>query len=626
MDFFEHQAKAHQFSRWLIVLFILAVAATIGIADLLISITFSYYTKSYMSMQTHFIVMITTFFVIMIASVYRLNSLDNGGRQVAEELGFWLVPSATRDPRERQLINVVEEIAIASGYPVPPTYIMHTDNLNAFAAGYTEHDAVIGVTSGLLEMLNREELQGVIGHEFSHIINGDIRINLNMTGILFGILFISLTGQKLLNIGGKLTTKDSDGNHIAGIFAIAGIFLVMVGHVGLTFGEIIKASLSRQREFLADASAVQLTRNPTGISNALKTIGGSQRETVIRGVQASEFSHFFFLDGIKHILPWSDTHPELEERIQRIEPNWDGRYIRKKRAKQPPKSQPKPSRKQTQPITSATVSASVVLETIMMAGMPSNNHMQYARQLIKAIPKPLHTASQSPLSANALVLGLMMHQSLLKDTAAQSRLLPNLGQLIMQELRQLLNALLTLKIQYRLPLISMSLPALKGLSPKQKTALNTDLLTIIHADDTVEVWEWALHYWITQLALRKPEIPKPKYDDFSQIADETTLLVSAVAYASSKAISETAQRLVFKAAERELGITLGIVNKAALTSDKLVKAVEDLRYLNPLLKANFLKALSLVAQHDGVIEAKEIELIRTIAEGIGCPIPPVIPA
>lgn len=619
MNFFEHQAKAHQYSRWLILLFIAAVIVIVGMTDVLVTYLYLLGEKNQdvaSNLKVHLITIASVLIVMMTAIVYRMNSLDNGGVQVARELGARLIPFGTRDPKERQLLNVVEEMAIASGFPVPQTYIIDTKNLNAFAAGYTTHDAVVAVTDGLLQTLSRDELQGVIAHEFSHIANGDMRLNLKLTGTLFGILFIALTGQKLLSAASN--TRRDGGMYLM----VFGFGLMVIGYVGLFFSNIIKASISRQREFLADASAVQFTRNTAGIRQALLKINASVYGSALPSDQAAEFSHFFFLEGIASPdLALFDTHPTLDERIKRLKPNGDNELASKTVAQPvtPPKKQA------TKPKVDPTISMFAVIETIMMAGMASKDHINYAQQLIHEMPSALRLASQSPLSAYAMIIGLMMHESLLKNTAAQDQLLPDLNPAIMRALRKILQPLLSLNIQYRLPLIAMALPTLKSLSEQQKAALNQDLLTIIHEDDIVEVWEWALHYWITQLALNKPVMPKPKYDDFSEIAEEATLLISAVAYASSNAMSETAQRLVFKAAERELGITIGIVNRPALNSDRLVKALENLRYLQPLLKANFLKSLALVAQQDGIVEAKEVELIRTIAEGIGCPIPPVLP-
>lgn len=623
MNFFEQQEQARKSTRWLLVLFFIAVLAIIGVADLFFLLVFSLMeADQYVGMQAvpvsfHIAIAIAVIVVVACASFYRILSLRAGGRQVAEEMGARLIVPSTTNRDEKRLINVVEEMAIASGFPVPQVYVLDDSSMNAFAAGHTAHDAIVAVTKGTLESLNREELQGVIAHEFSHILNGDMRLNLRLIGILFGIVFIGLVGRKVI----RVTLEAEEGIKVLPF----GLGLVGIGYGGLFFGNLIKAMISRQREYLADASAVQFTRNPFGISGALKKIGGSVYGTQIRSQQADEYSHLYFMEGVEApFFGMMNTHPPLADRIRRLESGWDGLYIKTK-----VKPAAKPKKKGdallnntglNNPKTIATTAA--VMEAIMTIGMPTANHVKYARKLIDEIPAPLLAATREPLSAYALVLGLMMQPEMLRNISAQDKVLKDVDRTIRQALRSLLGRLMYLDIKYRLPLIELAILPLKSLSPNQLQMFNQNVLSIIHDDGIVDVWEWALHYWISTLSLGKPEIPKPIYSNFSGLRLESSVLLSALAYARSAgtAIDKDA----YTKAEQALGISLDVIEEGELNSDLLIQAVGKMRNLKPLVKPIFLKALCLVAQHDSLVEAKEVELIRTISEGIGCPMPPIL--
>jgi Zn-dependent protease with chaperone function len=618
MNFFEYQEHAHKATRWLLFLFLIAVLAIIGITDLFFLLVFSVLgDEQYANMQAvpasfHFTIAFTVIFVVACASFYRLFSLRSGGRQIAEEMGARLIIPSTINNDEKRLINVVEEMAIASGFPVPQVYVLDDSSMNAFAAGYTPHDAIVAVTKGTLESLNRDELQGVIAHEFSHILNGDMRLNLRLIGILFGISFIGLGGRKIV----RVLVKAEDGIKLIPV----GLGMVAIGYGGLFFGNLIKATISRQREYLADASAVQFTRNPIGIGNALKKIGGSIYGTYLISPQAEEYSHLYFMEGVAApFFGLMNTHPPLEDRIRRMEPSWDGRFI-----KATIKQEAKQERKDSVPFEhpAAMITAAAMMEAIMTIGMPTVNHVKYARKLIDEIPPPLLEATREPLSAYALVLGLMMQSSMLRNISAQDEVLVGVDKGVRQALRRVLGLLMSLEIKYRLPLIELAILPLKSLSANQLKTFNQNISAIIHYDGYVEVWEWALHYWIATLSLGKPEIPKPIYGNFSQLTFECSVLLSALGYARSTGTEVDKQ--AYAEAGAELGISLVVIKESELNSDLLIHAVGKMRNLKPLTKPIFLKALCLIAQHDGLVEPKEVELIRTIAEGIDCPMPPVL--
>ncbi|MDQ3160884.1 MAG: M48 family metallopeptidase, partial [Pseudomonadota bacterium] len=311
MNFFEHQAAARRTSSRLVILFGLAVVGIVLAVDLA-----AYAATGSLEMLAF--TTLATIAVIALGSMYRIASLRGGGEPVALQMGGVPVPENTTDLNLRRLRNVVEEIAIASGVPVPKIYVLeHEAAINAFAAGYSPSDAVVAVTRGALDKLNRDELQGVIAHEFSHILNGDMRLNIRLIGVLFGILMIGLIGRKML-IHGPFSGRSKGG----GAMLAAALVALIVGYVGLFFGRMIKAGVSRTRETLADASAVQFTRQSQGLAGALKKIGGLQEGARLNDrANAEEVSHMLFGDGVGFSGMFS-THPPLLKRIQALEPGF----------------------------------------------------------------------------------------------------------------------------------------------------------------------------------------------------------------------------------------------------------------------------------------------------------------
>jgi Zn-dependent protease with chaperone function len=328
MDFFANQDKARKHTKVLVVYFVIAVAciiASVYLASLLI-----FYGTQYQQQpgnptpelvlwdpKIFLYATLGTLGVVIIGSLYKTVELAKGGSAVAESLGGRLISPSPTNPDERKLWNVIEEMAIASGVPVPKIYVLDEDEgINAFAAGHAPVDAAIGVTHGCMTLLNRDELQGVIGHEFSHLLNGDMRLNLRLMGVIFGILCLAVIGRVLL-----YSRSRRDKNPLM----LLGLALIIIGAIGTFFGRLIQAAISRQRESLADASSVQFTRNPAGLSGALQKIGGVG--SLIESPHAGEANHIFFSDGLgKPFFQMMDTHPPLAERIRAIDPSWDGKF------------------------------------------------------------------------------------------------------------------------------------------------------------------------------------------------------------------------------------------------------------------------------------------------------------
>jgi Zn-dependent protease with chaperone function len=618
MDFFEHQEQARRYTTRLVLLFTVAVVSLIVISDLLVAL-FLYMLDSEkyshfndIPLYIHSYIALGISCVVLLAILYKLNTLREGGPAVAAALGGRPIPLNTNDPDERKIINVVEEMALAAGTSVPVVYVLEDRAINAFAAGYGPHDAVIGITRAAIELLNRDELQGVIAHEFSHILNGDMRLNLRLIGILFGILFIALAGEKLI----RISWRSREGAPI--IFL--GIGLMIAGYAGSFFGGMIKAAVSRQREFLADASAVQFTRNPEGIGGALQKIGGWKIGSALAARNTAEYSHFYIARGVS---PWLDgffqTHPPLAERISRINPRWDGQYPEVKREYKKQPNTEKAHWTQNAAVSAVTVTA--LAEAITQTGAPTPEHIQHARNVISRIPEKLAAVAHYPEGAWALALGLMLNEDVSAWKAQINAMGMQTDHNILTVLNEILPELAALADDQRMPLLELCIPALKMLPPNQCVTFKQDLLAVIKSDNKIELWEWAL-YRIFMQALEKPAPARPRYNKPARIAEECRLILAAVAYtgASSKESVETA----FFSAASKLGLSTQLPDKSNLRQSNLNRALDKIRLLMPLEKPAVLKALCTAAEADGAIKIREVELIRAIADSIDCPMPPLI--
>src|ERR1700722_10218684 len=429
MDFFERQDKARKKTKWLLIYFILAVTAmivAIYIAAILIFSGVQAHQHRYSDEQPQFDlwnaqlflgVALGTIAIILTGSSYKTMSLAAGGSAVSENMGARLVSSNSPDPDERKLLNVVEEMAIASGVPVPQVYVMDDeDGINAFAAGHKPGDATVTITRGCMKLLSRDELQGVIGHEFSHILNGDMRLNLRLMGTIFGILCLAIIGRILLQ-----TIRGREKNPLP----IIGLVLLVVGYIGVFFGRLIQAAVSRQREFLADASSVQFTRNPLGITGALKKIGGlGENGSRLGAAHAEEVSHMFFGNGVSEpFIGLLETHPPLTDRIRAFDPNFDGKFpmVRYDDFDEPAGGISKPKRV-PMPNLFGTVLGGAILASgddaqppviksrhvLPNVGNPTPLHLKYAEQLRDSLPDQIKMAAREPLDSAALILALIL--------------------------------------------------------------------------------------------------------------------------------------------------------------------------------------------------------------------------
>jgi Zn-dependent protease with chaperone function len=568
--------------------------------------------------------------VIVIGSTYKWMVLSSGGgRYIAESMGGRLLLSETDSLEEKRLLNVVEEMAIASGMPVPQVYVMDDEPvINAFAAGLTTGDAVIGVTKGTIESLNRDELQGVIAHEYSHILNGDMSLNIQLMGLLHGILIIGIIGYYIVRSTSRSRSKDS------GSFVFLGLGLIAIGYGGTFFGNLIKASISRQREYLADASAVQFTRNPEGIAGALKKIGGTSNHSQLNNEHAPEMSHAYFSQGVTNYLgSLTATHPPLEDRIRRIDKRWDGKFISPEDRhinsatntdkKTAPTQEEK--RQKLTGVLGSVIVADRVMSSMQHMGNPGDQELNSAREIIKDIPEDLRDASHNPYGARAVIYCMLINrESSVK--AQQLKYIETNGDRGIYELCQkYLDPVHALKRRYRLPLIDMAMPAIRELSKTQYDMFKKNTDALIAADASLDLFEWSLRkilYKHLGEAFHEIKTPKPKYNSFKPLHDDCQSLISVLAHAGHKEIDVV--RIAYNKAMDMIGIDdRDLLPKSDISLTNFDAAVDKLNLIQPLSKKILLNACLACITADEKITSREVELLRAVADTLNCPIPPI---
>jgi len=516
-------------------------------------------------------------------------------------------------------------------------YLIEEEGINAFAAGYKPSDAVIGVTRGCVQQLGRDELQGVIAHEFSHIFNGDMRLNIRLIGVLHGILVIGMIGYFILrSVSRTGYRRRSSKNNSALPFLALGAGLMAIGYAGTFFGNWIKAAVSRQREFLADSSAVQFTRNPAGISGALKKIGGFSAGSKIEHPQAGEMSHMFFGQAVKPFLSnMMATHPPLAERISRVDPSWNGRFDSVSHAAPTTASNNYQQRQAAASLSSDVVSgfasaASVVAaavvsdELLNSIGGTDDKHVDYAHNLLASLPEEVLDAASEPYGARGLVYCLLLdNDEAIREK--QWRLLKESADSVVFSFTRQLNLSFSMEAQYRLPLLELSLPALKQLTKEQYEQFRKNVVSLMQADARIDLYEWALY----RVLLHHLSPAKIKFSELGSIRSLKLIgkacgvLLSAMAEAGTD--DEEAAQQSFSIATKTLGLQrLQFVHREEYELDDLSRALKLLCRLQPLQKPRLLKALCACVAHDGEIKPVEVELLRAIALNLDCPMPPLV--
>lgn len=626
MNFFEHQDRARAATRKLVLLFICAVAALIIITTLLVVVVLSLsdeaaggptLSPALLASDVGLAVAALVIAVVLLATWYRVAQLRGGGRVVAESLGGRLLNTGTRDADERKVLNLVEEMAIAAGIPVPQVYLLEDPAINAFAAGFHSRDAVIGVTRGCIHQLDREELQGVIAHEFSHIFHGDMRLNIRLIGWLYGIMVIGMVGYYLLRSNVYRHGRGTRGNR-GGAIVVLGLGLLVIGYTGTFFGNLIKAAVSRQREFLADASAVQYTRNPSGIAGALKKIGGLAAGSRISTVDVAEFSHMLFGQGVAGLFA---THPPLSQRIRQLEPGWDGTFS------QADASTVAPDRGGAAPVQdshgTAAGAVSPAAAFIARIGEPDEQSLALAGQYLARLPTTLLNEAHSTLGSCLLLQALLVKDAEgLVARRQHEYLQEQLGEHSFASLQKILPQVAALPRDLQWPLVELALPSLAQLSPVQRPVFLQQLQTLIDADASMNLFEWSLFRIVRGSLETRPGFARMQLDITSATA-ECLCVLAALATAGHEDAAPA--RAAFSAGANSLGLSSEVIptDLPASSLDLLDKALTRLQELKPLHKPRLLKAMVACIQLDGQVTGAEGELLRVVAAILDCPVPPL---
>jgi Zn-dependent protease with chaperone function len=652
MDFFAQQDKTRRKTKLLVFYFILAVVAIIAACYLVGAVIFSAAQSQHhhygdqpqlvlWDPKLFFGVTVGVLAVIVIGSAYKTNQLAGGGGSVATLMGGRLVNSNTTDPDERKLLNVVEEMAIASGVPVPQVYVLEEERaINAFAAGHTTSDAAIGVTRGCIQMLSRDQLQGVIGHEFSHILNGDMRLNLRLIGIIFGLLCIATIGRILL----RARSNGRDRNPLP----LVGLALLLLGFIGVFFGRLIQAAVSRQREFLADASSVQFTRNPGGLSGALQKIGRYGFGSRLESEHAPDLCHMFFGNGVSEpFFGLMATHPPIPDRIHAIDPAWDGKFppldekqieVVKRAAISELEHRPKPLPDIFKTVLGGAIIASgsastppVIRSRSVMPnlGNPTPLHLKYAGQLRDSLPDSVKAAAREPLDAVALIYAMLLSPDETTRTTQLAGLAQRVEPAVHQKTAALYPDVSSAATHARLPIINLALGALRQLSADQFSRFSQTLQWLIESDGKVELFEFVLQKIVLRhLALQfsgaRP--PVTQYYTLKPLVPDCAVVLSALANVGSSDAAEIEKAFETGApylrAPNDGDLTL--LPREQCGVDKIDAVLNRLALAVPTIKKNLIEACVYTVGADGVMTESEAELLRAVADTLDCPIPPFV--
>lgn len=645
-NFFDRQAEARRRTFWLIGMFLGAVALIVVVVYLAVSLIVLANAKNASLLSPPRIAAVGSLVIAAIAlgSLYKLAALREGGDAVARMLGGRLINPETAKADERRLLNVVEEVALAAGTPVPPVYVLDEEpGINAFAAGFTPGDAVVAVSRGALDLLSRDELQGVIGHEFSHILHGDMRLNLRMIGLLHGILVLSIIGQIVVRI---VFGARGDRDSAALIFAclVIGIILMVMGSLGVLLGRIIKCAISRQREFLADATSVQFTRNPDGIAGALKKIGGLTDGSRIRSPNAEQACHMFFGQGVKSLSSLLATHPPLEVRIKELDPSFDGHFPRFVSSQtepggvwvcgheDPEKAQfvsmfqqgPRPGKEPS----AVSINPAAAVESV---GEPTRAHLNYARGMVRDLPAPLVAATRDPFSARVVIFALLMDDGeeirRAQLSAVQAGSVPGTA----EEVVRLWPGTVDLEVDERIALADMTFPALRRLSDTQYRSFRAMVETLVRADERVSLFEYTLRHMllrhldnvfsrVTPLAIR--------YSSLETVFDDATRLISTLAWLGHE--DEAGVNLAFRTGMAELQQgrpgerSVALAKADVCTLAAVDRTLDRLARATPGVKRRVITACAAAIAADGTVTPYEVGLLRAIADSLDCPMPPLL--
>ncbi|MDP2714817.1 M48 family metallopeptidase [Rheinheimera sp.] len=607
-NFFAQQDLARRNTRVLVALFSLAVLLLLLLTNIVALVSLGFIDPSFFSgprnwqnLPWHLVawVSLAVLAAVAIAVLIKWQQLKAGGKVVAESLGGVRLSPDSKEPLQRRLLNVVEEMALAANTPVPAVYLLPERGINAFAAGYSPADAVIGVTQGCLEQLNRDELQGVVAHEFSHILNGDMRMNIRLIAILNGILFLGHIGYYMLRAGSRGSairagTSRNNKQNASGLLFLA-LGLVVIGYMGSFFGNLIKAAVSRQREFLADASAVQFTRNPRGIAGALKAIGSHSSSSQIRSQNADENSHLFFGEAISRWASIFATHPPLATRIKRLEPHWNGKF---------------PTPRSAQTATEATTDSEAA------PAKPTN-----AERLQQALPLLLLHSSRQTEPATALVCCLLLQQ----DDSVRSQqlhLIKEMGSAaLLQQVDQLCDAVAMLNEVQQVQLLQRLMPALKSLSEARFVQFAQLLQALLQAIPDAGLTPWLVSQFVEHsVAVQYDQTQIVRKTSAKPLAQLQAQVLPLLALISSVAGSAAQQQQAWQAALAQLALSADTA-KPAIDLAALSRHLPLLLAASPLVKQQLWQAIEACVRADQLIVQQEKALLLALALLLEIPYP-----
>lgn len=637
MDFWARQADARRRSRWLLLLFVLAVLAVVVAVNLVVLALLAASDPapaaaaggSWLTAHPRAVAITTlgVLAIIGISSLVKGMKLAGGGGAVARALGGQRVQADTTDPQERRLLHVVEEMAIASGLPVPAVYVLAEEpGINAFAAGHTPANAAITVTRGCLQHLERAELQGVVGHEFSHILNGDMRLNIRLISLLSGLLVLTVAGRLMqrAGLGAGSGSRQARGN---GALVVTGLALVAIGYVGVFFGRLIQAAVSRQREFLADAASVQFTRNPEGLRGALLKIG-RQHSSRFSHPRGEEVAHMLFAPAMTR---WFATHPPLAQRIRALDGSFDPAATRLHLEVRPQplgivQTMDKPGLGTAFSDPGFLARQSIAVDPIGLrrrVGNPAAADIRHAAELAAALPGQVLAGNEAATTATALLFALVLDTAPAARAGQLERIRADFGTTLEQALERQQQVLQAVPVQQRLALLGRIVPVLRQLPAATRRQILTTLAALARADGVISVFEYALGtlarvYLNETLGARRrnPSLRLPG------ALIELQLLFSALARHGHA--REQDARQAYEQGMHHLGLKQPPPYRIQQGwSAGLDRALHCLDGLGPQDKARVVEALAITINHDGRISLAEGELLRAICAALHCPLPPL---
>jgi Zn-dependent protease with chaperone function len=625
MSFFEQQDRSRKKSALLIGLFILAVAGiVVSIYGVLTGALFYLNAKEpgfqtsvfvWFNPPLFFWVSVITTAIIILGSFFKIIALLKGGSYVAESLGGRRVNPLIAAGDEKQFLNTVEEIAIASGVPVPQAYILENEEgINAFAAGHSPSDAVIAVTNGCLNRLNRDEMQGVIAHEYSHLLNGDMLLNIRLIGLLSGILIIANIGYHIF----RSAPRSRKGGLGA---ALIGLVLITLGYWGFFIARIIQCAISRQREYLADASSVQFTRNPAGLANALKKIAGLVKGSRIDSPEAEETCHMFFCSAIASLFA---THPPIGERIRLIETSFEDK----------PDGAITPSiaavdtgilpEIDDQPVVHIAANKATVINAV---GTVSAQRIAYGATILSGIPESLRENISQPLCAVAIACCLLLDKNQEKRERQFEELHEAASQELLSEILRQSPAATEVDQQYRLPLIDLAMPALRQLSPPQYQNFMHCIDVLVQSDKQLSLFEFSLKTILKRrlgVVFEKPLFVSTRIPE-SKVHTDLTILLSVLAYSGQPDETKAEQAfLSARAAVKDLPADHTLVPAEKISPNEIDAILQRFSIATPQVKKTVLNACAHCVLFDNNITIKEAELLRAFAYALDLPLPPFL--